>query len=88
MHYVYILHSVTLNRQYYGVTSNFCLRYRQHNQGSSTYTRKGVPWTVVGVVGYGTKKEAMQVERKLKNMHSRARVSNWLSKQELVEIDC
>ncbi len=59
---------------YKGFTENPIKRLEQHNAGEMNYTSKKIPWEIVGLYKYATKKEALIAEKKLKKYdHSRLR---------------
>ncbi|XOV69359.1 MAG: GIY-YIG nuclease family protein [Fluviicola sp.] len=67
-HYSYILYSDKLNSFYKGSTRDILDRLHRHNSGQENYTSKGVPWKLLWYCEKPTKAEAMQLERKLKNL--------------------
>ncbi|MBL7900854.1 MAG: GIY-YIG nuclease family protein [Bacteroidia bacterium] len=36
-----------MDRRYIGQTSDLASRIKAHNSGESTYTQKGIPWTLL-----------------------------------------
>ena len=66
MHYVYIIQSLADGSYYKGTSENPLKRLSFHNAGLSTYTAKKMPWKLVAIFSFQTKKEALQKERKLK----------------------
>lgn len=69
MYFVYILYSKKLDKYYKGYTNDLVRRLEQHNSGSQTYTRQGVPWKLILVLSKSTKNDALELERKLKNLN-------------------
>jgi putative endonuclease len=67
--YVYILYSDSLNKYYKGHSFNVIRRLNQHNAGTSSYTKSGIPWTLVLSLKKKNKIEALELERKLKNLN-------------------
>jgi putative endonuclease len=67
----YILYSVKIDSYYIGSTQNIEERLRRHNSGRSTYTKRGIPWTVVYLKEYKTKSEAYKAELRIKAQKSR-----------------
>ncbi len=65
---VYILYSPTQNKLYKGQTSDLELRTKRHNAGYEKSTRFGVPWILVWSAVKETRKEALLLEKKLKNL--------------------
>jgi len=77
---VYILWSEHIQRYYIGVTENLERRVREHNQGISKYTKRGVPWELVWSTQKANKSEAVLLERKLKNLKSGKRIAAFIQK--------
>ncbi|MBS3913449.1 MAG: GIY-YIG nuclease family protein [Bacteroidetes bacterium] len=69
MYIVYILYSPEFRRFYKGFTSNMEERLKSHNYGRVKHTARFRPWKLLWFVELDTKKEAMVLERKLKNKH-------------------
>ena len=76
---VYILYSKKLDRYYKGFTKNLEKRLEKHNNGGSTYTSSGMPWKLITFIDKETRKEAMALERKLKNLN-RKRLEDFIQK--------
>ena len=68
MYFVYILYSFSIHKFYVGQTSDIQSRVQRHNQGGEKYTSKGIPWTLLWSTAKGTRKEAINLEQKLKNL--------------------
>ncbi|HHJ09368.1 MAG TPA: GIY-YIG nuclease family protein [Bacteroidetes bacterium] len=64
---VYILWSEKLQIYYIGQTSDLDKRLQRHNRGYEKFTRKGIPWMLVWSTKKSSRREAVQLERKLKN---------------------
>jgi len=47
MFYVYVLKSKTSGKWYTGSTNDLRKRLRQHNNGQSTWTKRGILWEVI-----------------------------------------
>ena len=71
MYAVYFLWSKKLKKIYIGSTSNLHKRIKSHNGGHQRYTKRGIPWKVVGYVGFQTKKLALKEERRLKKCRNK-----------------
>jgi putative endonuclease len=67
---VYILRSQMANRFYIGQTNNFENRIRLHNTGKVPSTRRYKPWELVLQLPKDTRKDALILERKLKNLNT------------------
>jgi putative endonuclease len=64
--YVYIIQSQKDGSYYKGYSENPYARLTQHNNGESIYTAGKIPWILVCLLSFETKKEALIKERKLK----------------------
>jgi len=58
---------------YRGFTENYHERIKQHNSGWSKYTSGKMPWKLVYVENFETKKEALSREKSLKK-YSRSQI--------------
>ena len=76
---VYILYSGKIDRYYIGQTSDIVSRLARHNAGLENYTSKGVPWALRWKTEKRTRAEAVQLERKLKNLN-RTRLELFMEK--------
>ncbi len=66
MYYVYILESEVDGTFYKGISQDYLKRLLQHNSGESLFTKNKMPWKIIFVQVFETKKEALIQERKLK----------------------
>ncbi len=66
MYYVYILESEVDGTFYKGISQDFLKRLLQHNSGESLFTKNKMPWKIIFVQVFETKKEALIQERRLK----------------------
>ena len=66
--YVYILYSEKTNQFYKGQTDNVKNRLKRHNAGKENFTSKGRPWVLLWFCQKKSRKEALALEKKLKNM--------------------
>lgn len=64
--YVYIIQSKKDNSYYKGSTQNYFQRTEQHNQGLSLYTSRKMPWVLVYLEIFESKKESIIREKVLK----------------------
>jgi len=71
MAHVYILYSPSIDTYYVGSTGNLEDRLKRHNAGRSTYTKRGVPWTLVYTKQFPTKADACREEYRIKAEKSR-----------------
>ena len=65
-YYVYTLESEKNKSLYIGYTNDLRRRFKQHNDGFVTYTRKYVPWALIHYEAYYNKNDAMRREKYLK----------------------
>ena len=66
MYYVYILESLIDGDYYKGSTEDYDKRLIQHNNGESQFTKSKMPWRLIFVKVFETKKEALIEEKRLK----------------------
>lgn len=82
MTYLYILESINTGRLYIGVTDNLLNRLVVHNNGFNKSTKAYRPYRIIFSRMYETKSEAMDREKKLKNLKSRKKVFEWIQAQD------
>ena len=80
MFFVYILESQKNGKFYIGQTNNLELRIKRHNMGRVLSTKSGVPWQLIFQNEYQTRKEAINIERKLKGLKKRDLIIEFASK--------
>ncbi|WP_288096397.1 GIY-YIG nuclease family protein, partial [Hydrotalea sp.] len=56
---------------YKGITENYLNRLEQHNRGESAFTSKKMPWRLIFVQAFETKRDALIQERKLKRCNKK-----------------
>jgi putative endonuclease len=78
-YYVYILYSPGTNTFYKGQTNNVFERLERHNAGREKFTAKGKPWTLLWFTRKNSRAQAINLERKLKNL-SRKRLVEFMLK--------
>lgn len=71
MYFVYLLQSEMDGTFYVGYSSDIDRRVQEHNEGKSRYTSKKLPWKLVYLESYTTKREALIRERFLKAQRNR-----------------
>ena len=64
--YVYLLESNTTKKFYIGCATDIKRRIKEHNQGSSFYTKSRGPWKLIGYETFPNFQSAKEYERKLK----------------------
>ena len=69
MYFVYILYSPSTDTFYKGQTSHLEQRLVRHNAGYEKFTAKGVPWQLIWSTEKTSRKQAIVLEKKLKNMN-------------------
>ena len=73
MKYVYLLQSIACpKKRYVGLTSNLRQRLATHNKGSSPYTSRHAPWSIVTVIRFVDDRRASAFEQYLKTASGRA----------------
>ena len=80
--FVYILYSESADRYYIGQTNNLADRVKRHNLEQVVSTKSYVPWELRFSLEVPTRKDAVKVERYLKNLKSRERLENWIHRKE------
>ena len=68
MYKVYVLYSQKIQKFYIGKTTSMVERIERHNAGRVPFTSHGTPWNLVWTIDKATNKEAIRLERKLKNL--------------------
>jgi putative endonuclease len=66
---VYVLYSAGFDKYYIGQTNDTLNRLAYHNGGFSASTRPYRPWKIVCSIQKASRREAMELERKLKNLN-------------------
>jgi putative endonuclease len=79
MYYVYIIESIRDGDFYKGSTENYIRRLEQHNSGENKFTRSKMPWKLIFVREFESKREALIEEKRLKR--SNKIYLQWLIKQ-------
>ena len=73
MFYVYLLHSeVEPEQRYIGFTTDVKKRFKSHNEGASTHTRKYRPWKIIAYFAFGDERKAREFEYYLKSGSGKA----------------
>ena len=67
MNYVYIIQSINNPEQTYaGITRDLQKRLANHNSGTTSHTRKYMPWKLYVYLGFVNKTKAIEFEKYLK----------------------
>lgn len=85
-YFTYIIQSQKNGNYYIGQTNNLNKRLADHNSGYSNYTKKFVPWNLYAYKEFESRKDAMDFERKLKNLKSRNRILLFIEKHQFVQV--
>jgi len=65
-HYVYIIYSEKFDKYYKGYSLNPYRRLKQHNNAESRYTAHFIPWKLVFLQIFDSKKQALIREKAIK----------------------
>ena len=79
-YFTYILESEQDGSWYYGQTNDLESRLERRNGGLEKYTKRKITWKIFWFKKMATRAEAMELERRLKNMKSRKRVLQFIEK--------
>ena len=79
-YFVYILISKSTHRFYIGQTTDLDERLAYHNGNRVKSTKNRGPWVFLFTTQVNSLKNAIALERKLKNLKSRKRILVWISK--------
>ncbi|MCE2786595.1 MAG: GIY-YIG nuclease family protein [Bacteroidota bacterium] len=79
-YWVYIIYSHSTDKRYIGQTADLTERIRKHNSGKNQSTKTAVPWVLFASLAVQSRTEALSMERKLKNLKSRARQNDFCLK--------
>ncbi|MBI4810884.1 MAG: GIY-YIG nuclease family protein [Ignavibacteriales bacterium] len=82
MYYVYVLWSTKLKKRYVGSTEDINKRLKEHNAGKTTFTKSGIPWSLIYHETYTEKHTARKREIFLKSGQGRKFLDNFLHKAE------
>lgn len=77
---VYILKSSVTDKYYIGQTSDIAKRLFYHNSGYSKSTKGGIPWRLVFIEKFNTRRQAMKRETELKKYKSRVIIEKIIGK--------
>ena len=78
-YFVYIIYSEIFDKSYIGQTNDLTIRIQRHNDGSEKFTKPYRPWVLRFYIEKDSRAEAMQLEKKLKNL-SKERLNEFILK--------
>ena len=81
MFYVYIIHSLTINKFYVGYCQNLEQRMNDHLNGRSKFTKVAKDWILKYSEEFETRTEAIQREMKIIKMKSRIYIEKLINEQ-------
>ena len=71
MFFVYVLYSTKIHKRYIGKTGNIEKRLSEHNNGLSTWTKRGIPWVLTYYEAFLLSPDATKRESFLKSGRGR-----------------
>ncbi|MBI2639516.1 MAG: GIY-YIG nuclease family protein [Candidatus Sungbacteria bacterium] len=80
MFYTYVIQSKKSKRWYTGSSNDLRKRFKQHNQGKSTWTRSESPWTLIYYEACLSENDARSREKYLKTGMGRRYLKNRLKR--------
>ena len=78
-YYVYVLRSISFERNYIGFTKDLQNRLAQHNSGKTKSTKPYKPWKIIFSEQFSTKQEALNRERYLKSGKGRDFIKEYMA---------
>ena len=90
MYFVYILHSLKLDKYYVGTTDDIEKRLTEHNSSIyiGSYTAKGVPWELVLKYSCLESDKAYKLERFIKRMKSSKFIKKVIENSDILDDIC
>jgi putative endonuclease len=85
--FVYLIESIETGWRYIGQTQNLQQRLERHNSGSEKSTKRHAPLRIIGYIAVKDRKEALQLERKLKGMKLRDRQYMYFLEHGIIETE-
>ena len=79
MFYVYIIYSESTDTFYRGYTKDIDDRLKRHNDRREKATKSGAPWKLIWCTSKNSRREAMALEKKIKNL-SRKRLAEFMTR--------
>ncbi len=78
--FVYIIRSLSTGRHYIGHSHDLNDRMKRHNENRSEFTKNKGPWELVSSYTCHSKKDAYQLELKLKRFKNYKKAIQYLNK--------
>ncbi|MGI6311035.1 MAG: GIY-YIG nuclease family protein [Bacteroidales bacterium] len=66
MYWVYIIYSSTIDKFYTGQTDDMERRLEEHNRGKTSFSARGMPWTLLYSKECSSRSEAVKLEKFIK----------------------
>lgn len=83
-HYVYILHSESLNKHYVGYTSDISKRIELHlDSAKNKFTYRANDWKLMHTIECCCKSQALGIEQHIKSMKSKTYIMNLMQYPEM-----
>ena len=80
MYSTYVIKSVSQDILYIGHTNNLEDRIKRHNSNRNKYTAGKGPWELIFSCDFASRKEAVQLEKKLKSYKNKKYLLDWIAK--------
>jgi putative endonuclease len=80
MFYTYVLKSLSNGQWYIGSTRDLRKRFSQHNNGQSTWTKRGIPWEIIYYEACLDEEDARAREKYLKSGFGRKYLTSRLKR--------
>lgn len=78
---VYILYSITVDRYYVGLSSDFEKALNRHNSGKNKHTKSGTPWNPVYREQFPDIQSAKKREEEIKSSAGREILKSFISSE-------
>ena len=78
MYFTYIIYSESYNIYYIGQTNNLQDRLVRHNENRNKFTKNKGPWKLVFSKLFGSRAEAVRLEKKLKSFKNQDVLKAWI----------
>ncbi|MEM0518187.1 GIY-YIG nuclease family protein [Aequorivita flava] len=87
MHYLYIIHSDSLDKYYVGETPNVAIRLAQHNNHyfKTNFTKAANDWKFLLKYSCKSREEALFLEKFIKKMKSRVFIEKIINNPEILK---